>query len=177
MAQLAPSDGIVALRSLERRFRGLFAEADEEETPDRLASRPGPDGWTILDHLVAATWGIVTGARAMEAVLVQDMPIIAPVDADLSSKPRTPTHKPTGTLHEHIAELGVEANRLAERAERVASRDWDRSGLVAPHTEGFAGSAGAADHEVTALDLLGVAVETSTAHLRAAERTLAHLLA
>lgn len=170
MAQLAPSDGIVALRSLERRFRGMFAEADEEETPDQLAARPGADGWTILDHIVAATWSIVTGARAVEAVLVQDMPIIAPADADTGSKPRTPTHKPTGTLHEQLAELGVEANRLADRAERVASKDWDRRGLVAPHGRSTA------DQEVTALDLFGVAVEASTTHLRAAERTLARLL-
>lgn len=175
MAQLAPSDGIVALRSLERRFRGLFAETDDE-TPEQLASRPGSDGWTILDHIVAATWGLVTGARAVEAVLVQDMPIIAPADADASSRPRAPTHKPSGTLHEHLAELAVEANRLADRAEKVRPKDWDRRGLVAPHSGDTAGASSTAGAEVTALDLLSVAVEDSTFHLRAAERTLAELL-
>lgn len=174
MAQLAPSDGIVALRSLERRFRSMFAEADDGETPEQLASRPGAEGWTILDHIVAATWGIVTGARAVEAVLVQDMPIITPADA--GSKPRAPTHKPTGTLHEHLAELGVEANRLADRAERVAPKDWDRRGLVAPHRGDVIGASSTTGAEVTALDLLGVAVEDSTTHFRAAEHTLAHLL-
>lgn len=163
LSKLAPSDGVVALRSFERRYRGLFAEADEDETPDELASRPAASGWTVLEHIVAAAWGIASGARALEAVLTQDEPSIALADVDPAA--RTRPRKPTGTLHERLAELGLEASTLADRAERVAPKDWDRQGMLDDGS----------GRRVNALDLLRIAVDIGATHLRDAEQVLAEV--
>lgn len=159
LSKLAPSDIAVALRGLERRYRGLFAGLGEEESPDDVAHRV-VGGWSPIEHVVAGAWGIAAADRALAAVLTRDVPALDPADVDPAARP-----KPggvTGTLHERLAELGLEANAAATRVEETAARDWDRTGTVAGD-----------DRTVTALDLARLAVDAGVTHLRAAEEVLA----
>ena len=159
LSSLAPSDIVVTLRGLERRFRGLFAGLGEDETPDDVAHRV-VGGWSPIEHIVAAAWGISAADRALAAVLTDDTPTLADADVDPAARP-----KPggvTGTVHERLSELGLEANAAADRVEGTPARDWVRTGVV-----------GGTGHAVTALDIARHGVEAGVTHLRAAEDTLA----
>jgi hypothetical protein len=165
LSKLAPSDAVVALRGLERRYRGLFVGLGDDETPDDLALRQAGNGWTALEHVVAAAWAISASTRALDAVLSGDSPVLDPEQVDPVLRPRP--GPPTGTVHERLAELGLEANELADRVERVRAEDWDRLGLLDDGS----------GRRVSALDLVRTAVDAGVTHLRAAEHTLAEVRA
>src|SRR5512138_724163 len=116
LSTLAPSDAAVALRGFERRYRGLFVGLGEDESPEDLAHRPA-QGWSALEHIVAAAWAIAALDRALAAVLTTDSPTLDPADVDPAARPKPGA--PTGTVHERIAELGIEDTALASRIERV----------------------------------------------------------
>jgi hypothetical protein len=160
LSSLAPSDAVVALRSLERRYRSLFTDVEDEE-PDELdiAVRPGADGWSALEHVVAAARAIAAADRSLSSVLNQSEPLLEATDVELAARPRP--GPPTGTVHERVAELGLEAAQLADRASRVRAADWERRGVIAE-----------SGRRVTALDLLRAAVDAGVTHLHAAKRTL-----
>ena len=160
LSTLAPSDAIVALRGLERRYRALFAGLGEDESPDDIAHRPAGNGWSALDHVVAAAWAIAAAGRSLDAVLTRDIPLLDVTDVDPGARPKPGT--PSGTLHERLAELGLEAAALADRAERVPAKDWDRLGLLDDSS----------GRRVSALDILRTAVDAGVTHLRAAEYAL-----
>jgi hypothetical protein len=159
LSSLAPSDIVVALRGLERRYRGLFSGLADDESPDDVAHRVS-GGWSPIEHIVAAAWGIAAADRALAAVLTADTPALPAADVDAEARP-----KPggvTGTVHERLSELGLEANAAADRVDGVPARDWARTGTV-----------DGTDRVVTALDLARSAVRTGVTHLRAAEEALA----
>jgi hypothetical protein len=159
LSKLAPSDIVVALRGLERRFRGLFAGLGEDESPDDVAHRV-VGGWSPLEHIVAAAWGISAADRALAAVLTDDSPVLDPADVDPKARPKPGAV--TGNLHERLAELGLEANAAADRVEATPAGDWRRTGVVA-----------GTDRTLTALDLAKLAVDAGVSHLRAAAQLLA----
>jgi hypothetical protein len=160
LSKLAPSDAVVAMRSLERRYRALFAGLGEDESPDDMAMRQASNSWSALEHVVAAAWAISASTRALDAVLTQETPLLDPNDVDPVLRPRPGV--PTGTVHERLAELGLEANEAADRAERVAPADWDRMGLLDDGS----------GRRVSALDLARMAVDAGITHLRATEYVL-----
>ena len=160
MATRPPSDAVVALRSLGRRFRGLFAGLEHDESPEDIAHRVGPDGHSAIDHIVAATRGITFLGRALEQILVDDDPVLHPAVVDHAGARWG--EAPDGTVEERLAELAWEAEALADRIEHVSASDWSRQGRVASH-----------DADVSALGVLWDAVDSAVEHLRAAERTLA----
>jgi hypothetical protein len=161
LSRLTPSDAVVALRSFERRYRALFADLEEGESPDDLARRPAADGWSAIEHVVAASRGIAGYGRALATVFQVDDPRLAVGDVDVTTTPRP--HQPTGTVHERLAELGIEANEVAELAQHKDAKEWQRTGTLG---DGAGGT-------VTALDLVRAAVDVGVQHLRAAERVLA----
>jgi hypothetical protein len=160
LSKLAPSDAVVALRSLERRYRGLFAGLGEDESPDDVGQRLASNGWSALEHIVAAAWAISACGRALNAVLTQENPLIDPSEIDpvLRARPGTPT----GTIHERLAELGIEANQVADLAEHVGAKDWERMGLLDDGS----------GRRVSALDIIRIAVDAGVTHLKAAEYVL-----
>jgi hypothetical protein len=159
LSTLAPSDAAVALRGFERRYRGLFFGLGEDESPEDLAHRPS-QGWSAIEHIVAAAWAIAALERALAAVLTADTPTLDATDVDPSARPKPGA--PTGTVHERIAELGIEANAMADRIERVPADDWARTGALA-----------GTGRTTSALDLARLAVDAGVTHLRAAEQVLA----
>ncbi len=161
LSQLSPSDAAVALRGLERRYRGLFAGLGDDESPDDLAHR-SLHGWSALDHIVAAARAIAAADRALAAVVTHDEPALSPEDVDPAARPKPGA--PTGPVHERLSELGLDANAAADRIAKVASGDWDRVGTVA-----------GTGRTVTALDIARLAVDAGVTHLRAAESVLSTL--
>jgi hypothetical protein len=159
LSKLAPSDIVVALRGLERRYRGLFAGLSEDESPDDVAHRVA-GGWSPIEHIVAGAWGISAADRALAAVLTGDSPVLDPTDVDPAARPKPGAV--TGTVHERLAELGLEANAAADRIEATNARDWTRTGVV-----------GGTGRTLTALDLAKLAVDAGVSHLRAAQDVLA----
>jgi hypothetical protein len=153
-----PSDAVVALRSLGRRFRGLFAGLEADESPEDLAHRNASDGRSALDHVVAATRTLTFLGRALEQVLVEDDPVLHPAVLDRAER-EWPTA--SGTVEERVSELAWEADHLADRADRVGAHDWSRQGRVARH-----------DATVSATEVLWDAVDSAVEHLRSAERAL-----
>ena len=159
LSKLSPSDAAVALRGMERRYRGLFAGLGDDESPDDLAHRPA-GGWAAIQHVVAAAQAIASAERSLAAVVTQDSPTVAPADVDPAARPQP--QAPSGPLHERLAELGLEANALAERVQAVDAADWTRTALVGDGS----------GHTLTALDIVRVAVDAGVSHLRDAERVL-----
>lgn len=165
LSTLAPSDAVVALRGLERRYRGLFAAIGADESPDDIARRPAANGWSALEHVVAAAWAVSAAFRSLGLVLHQDNPLLDVTDVDPGARPKP--GPPGGTLDERLVELGLEANALADKAEGVSAKDWDRLGLLDDSS----------GRRVSALDILRTAVDAGVTHLRAAEYTLTEVRA
>jgi hypothetical protein len=153
-----PADAVVALRSLGRRYRGLFAGLGDDESPDDLAHRNGADGRSALDHVVAATRTITFLGRALEQTLVEDDPVLHPAVADPTEREWPDAE---GTIDERVSELAWEADHLADRATKVAAAAWGRVARVAGQ-----------DATVAASDVLWDAVDSAVAHLKSAEQTL-----
>lgn len=149
-----PSDAAVTVRSLPRRFRGLFAGLSDDESPDALAVRATEDGTTALGLLVAAIGGVTTASAGLGALLAHD-------GASVPNPVHT-AEPPTGTVEERLAELGWEADALAEQVDCVAADAWTHRGVLT--------STGQA---ITALELLWRGVDGAVDALRRAERTLA----
>jgi hypothetical protein len=154
MSLRPPRDAAVALRSLPRRFRGLFAALDEDESPDALARRTVSDGTSAIGHLIGASQVVADTHRALAEVLTVDDPLIEPI-AD-----ETPLD-PSGTIEERVSELGWETDALADRVDQVSADEWGRR----------ARAGGGAD-AMSAVDLLWRGVDAAVAHLKGAERTL-----
>ncbi|MFP3899607.1 MAG: hypothetical protein ACLFXM_02050 [Acidimicrobiia bacterium] len=160
LSKLTPADATVTLRGLERRYRGLFAGLGEDETPDDVGHRLAADGWSAVEHVVAAAWAIAAADRSLAAVLTSDAPSLPVTDLDPDQRPKPGA--PTGTVHERLAELGMEATALADRIGRVPAADWTREATVD----------GGAARRVTALDIVRGAIDAGVTHLRAAQRVL-----
>ncbi len=160
LSQLSPSDAVVALRGLERRYRGLFAGLSDDESPDDLAHRRA-GGWSAADHVVAAARFIAGANRALARVLTADSPSVAPADVDPTAS-SSPGASP-GPVDGPLRELGAEANAMADRIDHVPAGDWTRPAVVG----------NGAGRTVTALDIARAAVDAGVTHLREAEKVLA----
>jgi hypothetical protein len=157
MAVRPPSDAIVALRGMGRRWRGLFAGLGEDESPEALAQRAGASGRSALDHAVHATRTIELLHDALRQIMIDD-------DAVLSRAVLDPDARgwPVGSagVDATIDDLARAAEAMADEAERVAAGDWTRGAAVERR-----------GHR-SALDVLWDAVDGAVADLKAAEVTL-----
>jgi hypothetical protein len=160
LSQLSPSDAVVALNSLQRRYRGLFAGLSDDESPDDVAHRRA-GGWSAADHAVAATRFIAGAHRALARIVTADSPTVPATDVDPTAA--SSPNAPPGPVDEFVVELGAEANRMADRIEHVPGGDWTRTAVVDDGS----------GRTVTALDVARAAVDAGVTHLRKAEKVLA----
>jgi hypothetical protein len=158
MAPRPPADAVVALRSLPRRYRALFAGLGDDESPDALARRVGAGGRSALDHIATTSRTLTTAHRTLEQVLVSDDPRLDPVDADTHE--REAEMQPGGRLEERLSGLQVDSDRLADRSEHLSADDWSRQGRYDDGTT------------VTAADVVWHAVDKAVEGLKSAEQTL-----
>jgi len=149
----SPGDAIVALRSMRRRWAGLFAGLDEDESADALAQRPGADGLSALHHASTASAMLGFSDRDLEQILVHD-------DPELDDPSRRGIHAVGRGVDQVIDELASHAERLADRADGASAGDWSRKGSVPGRGD------------VDALTVLWDAVDDAVSHLKAAEATL-----
>ncbi|MEO6317949.1 MAG: hypothetical protein ABIP36_04125 [Acidimicrobiales bacterium] len=159
MATRPPADAIVALRSMGRRWRGVFAGLGDDEQPDDLANRIGGGGRSAFDHLMDATRTTSLLSRALQQTLTEADPSLHPAVSDPTA--RQWEHGHGGDVEAGIAELAQTADGLADRAGRVSASEWARDAPVA-------GGAPATN----ALAILWDAVDSAVEHLRSAERVL-----
>ena len=155
LAKMSPQDGVVALRSLPRRFRAALRPFDDPDF-DEWAERVASSGHAPLDHLVDADRSLTLLHHAFEQVLHHDTPVLVPAATDPAARDWPAAR---GGLVDELARLEETAEAFAAVAERVPAGDWSRTASVA----------GGAT-EVTALDVLREAVRTGVTDLRAAER-------
>lgn len=157
----APSDMVVALKGLERRYRELFAALREDESLEEVAFRPGPDGWSAADHVIAATRHIAAASGALEAMLTADAPYVPLQVVDPAARPG-----PAGTIgsvDDLLTELGRAATAAADRIGRFPASEWSRAARLDDGS----------GRTVTALDVARGTVDAAVVHLRAAGEVLA----
>lgn len=153
VSHLSPSDAVVALRSYPRRFRGLLEAFDDDEKPEDLVRRPGPDGRSGLDHADHAARAVAAYAAALHEVLVSDRPTVQVEVPYVSASNKT--------AEAAVDFLMVECEALATAVDRVDAGAWARKGTYA-----------STGREVTALDLVREAVRVGSDDLRAAEAAI-----
>jgi hypothetical protein len=162
LSRLSPSDAAVVLRGLERGYRELFEPLGEDESPDELAHRRTANGWSVIDHIAAATQAIAAANRALARVLIAEIqPTVQPDDVDPAARPKPAIAR--ASLDELLAALGREANAAADRIESVPAGSWSRTATVDDGS----------GRTITALDIARAAVGAGVGHLRAASDVLA----
>ena len=161
MAPRPPSDAVVALRSLARRFRSLFAGLGEDESPDDLAQRNGVDGRSAVDHVAATTRTLSSSAGRSNRS--SSMTIRC-----CTRRCWTP---PGGTGPTSPARSTTPSTSWSERpsawptrVRHVGAKAWSREARVAGH-----------DATVSALTVLWDAVDSAIGHLKSAQKTLAEV--
>jgi hypothetical protein len=133
-------------------------DADERIDPDELVRRPGPDGRSAVEHLLAADAVLALADRLLEQSRHAGEPVAPPAAADLGAVGIDDPGSPVGVL---LDQLAVTAARCADRIDAVPAEGWGRSFRV-----------GEAGDPRELLDLVRDAVEVTASHLRAAERTI-----
>jgi hypothetical protein len=157
VSRLTPDDAVVALRSFPRRFRAALALADTDDPG--VLRQPGPDGLSALDHAGLAGNDLALLGEAVRQVLREQAAVLPAAVVDPAARPQAAGGPGSADAALDLVELEAEA--LAETAERVAPADWSRVATVP------------GGRQVTALDVLREAVRATSVHLRGAERTRA----
>jgi hypothetical protein len=153
-ASVSPADAAVALRSFPRRYRSLLAIASEDEVDDPLR-RPGPSGWSAVAHAWWAALSFDAIAEALHQVLVHDRPDISAPDIEPGSPPSV--DEPNAAVLDRLTRA---ATGLAVAIEGTGGKQWSRTGVRSDGTD------------VSAVDLVRLAVHQGVHHLRAAERVI-----
>ncbi len=142
---LSPSDAVAALRSFPRRFRAVLAVDGGDDRGVDEAVR----------HVDAAGRDLAVLADAVGRALVEDRPTLHPAVLDPGGRAYPDVEVPAEAALDLVS---LEADRLADRAERTPAADWGRPAAVPGRGD------------TTAVDLLREAVRTVAAHLSDAER-------
>jgi hypothetical protein len=155
-SQISPSDAVVTLRSLPRRFAAVLALPEEEQRPDDvLHRRPASGGLSAIEHAAYTASALPQLADALRLVLSRDNPEVAapPLEVD------PPVAGGSASADEVVEQIAAAAEALAKEISNVSGSEWTRPGRVGGQT-------------VNALDLARAAVQLAIFHMRAAERTI-----
>lgn len=159
VSQLSAPDAVVALRSYPRRFRAEVLPITDDPTVEGFAERIGPGGHSAVEIVVsvANTWALL--GQALRQVLISDDAVVhrGAVDPDERA-----WELPVGTsVDGALDRLADEANALADAADAVSGRDWNRTASVA------------GGGEVSAIGLVREAVRTGAQGLADAQAAIA----
>jgi hypothetical protein len=152
VSRLSPSDCATSFRSFARRYRGLFAGYEDDESAEALLNRPGAGGRSATELADAAARNLAAAGEALRHTLVAGMPDVTLRGGDRRGlDPASP---------EVALDLVTsEAEALADRIDETDPEDWTRRARV----DG---------HEMTALELVRQAVADASADYRATEQTV-----
>jgi hypothetical protein len=161
VSRLAPRDCVAALRSYPRRFRATITTVGDDERPDDVAHRPGPDGHSAVDVADRTARAIDALGDAARTALVTDH---ATLPAELFDDGARPWRDAGGEPVESVLDLlTLECNRLAAEVERVDADSWTRTATIA-----------GSGRTVSALDVVREAVRVGAEGIKAAEAAMAH---
>lgn len=161
VSRLAPSDCIAALRSYPRRFRATITNVGDDERPDDVAHRAGPDGHSAVDIADRAARAIDALGEATRAVLVTDG---ATLPAELFDDAARPWRDASGEPVDSVLDLvTLECGRLADEVAHVDADSWTRKATIA-----------GTGRTVSALDVVREAVRVGAEGIKAAEAAMAH---
>jgi hypothetical protein len=149
---VTPADAAVALRSYPRRYRALLVRPDDEDGAE-VIRRPGPDGWSALDHAAHVAMSLDDAAEGLRVVAVEDEPAVL-------LTPERPPHT-EASVDVVLERLAAAADLAAAAVDRIKGKDWERVALVLPEGTPMA-----------ALDLARYAVHEGVHHLKAAEQAV-----
>jgi hypothetical protein len=144
--ELAPRDAAVAIRSLPRRFREVFAQLEPDDDP--RARR------TVFEHAIRARDAMDTAAGYLRRVLIEARPELRGV-ADSGEHVDAPDD-----VIAALADLQQAADRLARTIDSADAGDWLRPAVLN-------------GNQVNALDIVRYAVQQSVRELREAEQAAA----
>jgi len=147
--QLAPSDAVVAARSLARRWRELLdAVVEREDDAQSLLRQRFAGGWSPLERVGHVSDVFERQAERLMRVWQQERPALDEVRSEARPASAAAAHA------DLLAQLDAAAERLAKVIERFDGGDWDRAGARA-------------GQPVTAWQLVAEAVHEASHHLRA----------
>jgi hypothetical protein len=158
-SSLSPADAAVALRSFPRRYREATA-LEPGESPERMHEQQGILARSVADLATDAVRSLSLLDRALEQTTVTDSPALHP--AVFERDRRDFSFAAHGSLDDVLSELDDVAPAFAERVERVAADDWNRT----------ATTAGGDGTPFTALQVVQEAVSTVADDLRDIEATM-----
>jgi hypothetical protein len=157
-SRVSPTDAVVTLRSLPRRFTEAFNRAGGAGTAGRdevLARRPAGGGLSPVAHAAWTATALDEVASAFRRVQEATNPLIELPTVD----PPSPVVGAGDTPASVLARLGASARSVADTLAAVHGEDWLRTGQ-------------APSGPVSALDIARHGVRIGIEHLRAAERTI-----
>lgn len=157
--ETSPADAIVAMRSWPRRYRAELLPV-EDPVVEARAVTIGPAGVSATDLTADTVRSLTLLERALHDVLVTDEPVLHPAIADRAARhwEAAVSESPQSVL----SQLDDRAESFAAAIERVDTTEWTRAGTCA-------------GNRISALDLVGEAVDTAASNLRAMTALLASL--
>lgn len=157
--QPSPSDAVVAMRSWPRRYRSALLPIDDPIVEARAVTI-GPRGRSATDLAADTVRSLALLERALHDVLVTETPILHPAVLDRSGRhwDAAVAETPQAVLDQ----LDDRSASFADAIERTTATEWLRTGTCSGRS-------------VTALDLVGEAVDTAAVNLRLMTALLASL--
>jgi len=155
----SPADAAVAMRSWPRRYRSELLPVDDPIVEARAVTI-GPHGRSATDIAADTVRSLTLLERALHDVLLGETPTLHPAVLDRSGR-----HWDAAVAETPQAVLDQLDDRSASFAgaiERTAATEWSRSGTCSGRS-------------VTALELVGEAVDTAAVNLRLMTALLASL--
>lgn len=129
LSSMQPGDAAAALRSFPRRFRDAAHDPVAEEDPypeesevDEIATRPGPDGWSVADVVAAAASRLEEARDAVSRGLVHDG---ATVPSTLGTPTATITPGAGRDLPAELDRLDAVADAFAATVHDARAERWN----------------------------------------------------
>jgi hypothetical protein len=158
-SQVSPSDAAVALRSFPRRFTLVLARPDDEDRPDDVVHRrPKSGGLSAIEHGAWVAIGTGQADEAFRAVMYLDHPEVTLPSVDVDP----PVPGGEANAETAIARIKGATDPFAAAIQDAPSSGWTRTGRTVDGVDG----------EITALDVVRLAVHLGVHHLRLAEQTV-----
>jgi hypothetical protein len=158
-SETSPADAIAAMRSWPRRYRTELLPVDDPALETRAVTI-GANGVSATDLAADTVRSLTVLERALHDVLISDDPVLHPAIVDRSARrwDAAVAEAPAAVL----AQLDDVAESFAAAIERTDASEWTRTGTCS-------------GRPVSALDLVGEAVDTAAANLREMVAVLASL--
>ena len=156
---ISPADAVVAMRSWPRRYRSELLPVDDPVVEARAVTL-GPTGVSATDLAADTVRSLTLLERALRDVVLTEDPVLHPAISDRSARhwEAAVAESPQAVL----AQLDDRAESFAAAIEGTDATAWTRRGTCSGVT-------------VTALDLVGEAVDTAASNLRDLTALLASL--